>query len=375
MKLSFFTSLLFVAPLLVTAAFERDLSLGNKGADVTVLQQYLARDKALYPESVITGYFGNLTKAAVIRFQEREKISPAVGYVGPKTRARLNQLLRSRSTGTAEDLPSLLAQLEALQRALKELQNATTTPTAADIVPPSFTQGPNVTLDLPSASSPFGVKAPVKVTINWATNEPSAPSSLTCTPELAISGLSLQATYWAKTGGPHQCTLAVEDPSKNTAAKTFSFEVPGWVGVSGTSTIALAELTKLGELTVTNAASTSVIAFRINVDIEDALDAPNSRNKNYKLILRNGTSNADPILTNLDVFLHSQQPQIDSFHRHSVALYAGVAIPPGEAKTFSLWLEGLTGPLYGGFIRFKVPTIVTIPETSLLGNAEFNFTK
>lgn len=374
MKLSLFTSFLLVAPLLVTAAFERDLSLGSKGSDVTELQQYLARDKALYPESVITGYFGNLTKAAVIRFQEREKISPAVGYVGPKTRARLNQLSASPA-GPSGDLPSLILQLEALQRALKALQSGTSSATTTDSTPPSFTKGPSVTLGAPTVSSPFGEKAPVKVTIDWSTDEPSAPQSLACTPELAISGLSLQATYWAKTGGVHQCTLSVEDPSKNKTSKIFSFDVPGWITVSGTSTVALAESAKLGELTVTNAATTSIVAFRINVDIEDALDAPNSRGKNYKLILKNGPSSSDPVLTNLDVFLHSQQPQLGSFHRHSVSLYAGIPIEPGSAKTFSIWIEGLTGPLHGGFLRFKIPAVTTIPDAALVGTAEFNFTK
>ncbi|MEN9647335.1 MAG: hypothetical protein RLY57_139, partial [Candidatus Parcubacteria bacterium] len=35
----------------------------------------------------VSGYFGQLTKDAVIEFQKAKGISPAVGYVGVKTRA------------------------------------------------------------------------------------------------------------------------------------------------------------------------------------------------------------------------------------------------------------------------------------------------
>lgn len=369
-------SLLFIFPAVsFGASLSEDLSLGSRGDEVKILQEFLARDPAVYPEKLITGTFGKLTEAAVIRFQKKEAISPAAGYVGPKTRGRLNELFGlTTAISAAGDLPALIKQLEALQRALAELQNATSTPaatTTADTIPPVFTSGPGVMLGTPSLGSPFGVAAPVKVSIDWATNEPSAPSAFSCTPELAVSGLSLQATYWAKTGGTHRCVLTVEDPAKNTAIKEFSFSVPAWVGISGTSTVPLAESSKLGDFTVTNASSSSVIVFRVTVSIEENLDAPNSRGTNYKLILRNGTTTSDPTLTKLDVYLHSEPPALGSFRSHSVDLYAGVTVDPGSTKSFGLWVEGLTGPLHRGKIKLSIPTISTIPDAAIIGNSEF----
>ena len=61
----------------------KDLKTGRRGMDVTALQNLLGVSPA-------TGYFGELTKAAVIKYQMNRGISPATGYVGAKTRASLN---------------------------------------------------------------------------------------------------------------------------------------------------------------------------------------------------------------------------------------------------------------------------------------------
>ena len=62
--------------------FSKDLTVGSSGADVTALQNALAVSPA-------TGYFGSITKAAVVAYQKAHGIS-ATGYVGPLTRASLN---------------------------------------------------------------------------------------------------------------------------------------------------------------------------------------------------------------------------------------------------------------------------------------------
>ncbi|MFH1188373.1 MAG: carboxypeptidase regulatory-like domain-containing protein [bacterium] len=71
---------------------------GLENADVRALQTFLKNQgNDVYPEGLVTGYFGGLTEKAVQRFQEKHGIASSgdqgYGYVGPKTRAAINSLL------------------------------------------------------------------------------------------------------------------------------------------------------------------------------------------------------------------------------------------------------------------------------------------
>ncbi len=74
-----------------TTALTRDLTIGSQGADVTALQEWLYREGHMTTKS--SGYFDNKTQLGVISFQLKYKITPANGYVGPITRAKLNSLM------------------------------------------------------------------------------------------------------------------------------------------------------------------------------------------------------------------------------------------------------------------------------------------
>jgi peptidoglycan hydrolase-like protein with peptidoglycan-binding domain len=80
------------------------LDIGSEGAEVTALQQLL-KDTGYYTGPV-TGYFGPLTKAAVISFQKAKDIEPYPGWVGPGTRTVLNTLYKSSSSYTAPTVPT-----------------------------------------------------------------------------------------------------------------------------------------------------------------------------------------------------------------------------------------------------------------------------
>ena len=68
--------------------FTKPLAIGSRGEEVRELQMRLrALDYFDYPE--ITGYFGPVTEASVVKFQTANGIDP-IGIVGPKTRAALN---------------------------------------------------------------------------------------------------------------------------------------------------------------------------------------------------------------------------------------------------------------------------------------------
>ncbi len=79
-----------------TTTFARDLTLGSNGVDVAIMQQLLIRRggvaAAALARAGATGYFGPITQNALIEFQKSTGITPAVGYFGPKTRARINAL-------------------------------------------------------------------------------------------------------------------------------------------------------------------------------------------------------------------------------------------------------------------------------------------
>ena len=69
--------------------------ISNRSA-VSCLQQFLkSQGSDIYPEGLVTGFFGNLTKTAVINFQKKYNILQT-GFVGILTREKINQLLNGR---------------------------------------------------------------------------------------------------------------------------------------------------------------------------------------------------------------------------------------------------------------------------------------
>jgi len=89
----------------VTGCFTKDLSKGMKDAEVTTLQQVLKTDSSIYPEGLVTGYFGSLTEAAVKKFQAKYGITQT-GTVGPVTRAKLNALYCGTAQQTTTVAPT-----------------------------------------------------------------------------------------------------------------------------------------------------------------------------------------------------------------------------------------------------------------------------
>jgi len=83
--------------------FVQDLYFGMKEEpQVSCLQEFLeGQGEEIYPEALVTGNFLTLTRNAVIRFQEKYAsdilnplgLSKGTGYVGEKTREKINQIL------------------------------------------------------------------------------------------------------------------------------------------------------------------------------------------------------------------------------------------------------------------------------------------
>lgn len=86
-----------------------NLRTGSQGVEVQELQKCLARFPDIYPEGTVSGYFGQLTKTAIIDFQEKyasEILTPfglkqGTGEVRAKTREKLNELCYTQT----EEIP------------------------------------------------------------------------------------------------------------------------------------------------------------------------------------------------------------------------------------------------------------------------------
>ncbi len=79
--------------------FNKNLTVGARGADVTALQDRLTAE-GVYTYGVSTGYFGTVTKNAVKAYQAKYSISPVSGFVGPLTRASLNNAAPTTTSTT-----------------------------------------------------------------------------------------------------------------------------------------------------------------------------------------------------------------------------------------------------------------------------------
>ena len=79
-------------------ALTQNLSRGMENEEVRALQAFLARDPSVYPEAIVSGFYGRLTELAVQRWQEKHAVvtsgtpsTTGYGVVGPKTRAAMQQ--------------------------------------------------------------------------------------------------------------------------------------------------------------------------------------------------------------------------------------------------------------------------------------------
>ena len=70
-------------------SFDTNLYFGLRGDKVVALQEFMI-SKGHLAAGLNTGYFGPLTKAAVMAYQTAKSITPVAGYFGPLTRAAAN---------------------------------------------------------------------------------------------------------------------------------------------------------------------------------------------------------------------------------------------------------------------------------------------
>ncbi len=174
-----------------TVTLLQTLKQGSSGDDVKILQALLAADPDIYPDGIISGYFGPKTAAAVAKFQRKNGLE-SVGHVGPKTLQKLNEALMQtpvalQSGTTTGSMPCAIVPPGHLIAPgwLKKNGNQ------APVVPPCQTLPPGIakkitgtsTIPVPPATTTPDTIAPVisgvslsavastSATISWNTNE------------------------------------------------------------------------------------------------------------------------------------------------------------------------------------------------------------
>jgi len=115
------------------------LEFGDKGSEVAALQNQLAKLNLMHAHEV-DGYFGKITKNAVIGFQRRHNLT-ADGIVGPGTKAKLRAVLEAEqkifATLSETETESAVAPLtEKIKDAGKQVENVV--PGGGSIVEETF---------------------------------------------------------------------------------------------------------------------------------------------------------------------------------------------------------------------------------------------
>ena len=197
----------------------KQLRRGMTGDDVKLLQEFLATDPDIYPEGLITGYFGPLTERAVKKLQKRMCLDQ-VGNVGPKTMWRINELL-TEGAGASGKIPPGLLIAPGIQKKL--CATATTTPDTivpviSDVMATSTTASTTqikwLTNELANSKVWYSTSTPV---VASAPTPAVSSSAYVLNHSISLSDLTASTTYYY--------LVASTDKSENTttsAEKLFT---------------------------------------------------------------------------------------------------------------------------------------------------------
>src|SRR3989344_9349368 len=148
--------------------FTKALQRGMTGNDVKELQEFLKKFPDIYPEGLVTGYFGPLTETAVKKLQEKQGIE-TVGVVGPKTLTKINELL-SEGAGASGVTPPGLLTAPGIQKKIEA--PAIATPPATTVTPLTATATTQATAAAISATATPASTASLVTTITSLPEKP-----------------------------------------------------------------------------------------------------------------------------------------------------------------------------------------------------------
>lgn len=298
------------------AVFEQDLYSGMfSNPDVKSLQEFLL-NQGFY-NGPITGNFLSQTKQALIKFQEKEHITPSNGYLGPKTRSRINTRTKIKILSNEDQMESLRSQIKILQAQLANL-------TAQQQAVPSFTPVPSLTPTTTPVSSPSPSQTP-------------PPPVATTTPVIPVAELRI------------------------TGSSTQSFP-----------SVVISPL-KLGDIVISNTTNRVFLFNQIILDIYEALNSTLNRNKTVLFKLRDGTTTFDDLISQTKFDINREPPGVGEENRRQVSVSFPRIIQPGQTYISSLWIEDLDYVISGS-LRVQVFDVLVSDAPAPKGNFTFTLT-
>lgn len=387
--------LLFLPVSALAAGFERDLYFGLKNSpDIKSLQEFL-QGQGLY-SGPVNGNFFSLTREAVKKFQQKEGITPAAGYFGTRTQARVNTILgvvgartipvvSPKVTQPVVTRELILVQLQELQARLKALQEkaeaeqAAVNSTATALI---FTKKPGVASRGFISDPPLGAHYPYRVTFDWDVNAvgPSeefiyySPILKTAKPFARLRS----AEYYPEPNNNYAISVEVKDKSGSKAVGDFTFSTPSWVSVSGqaTSTFPGVEATffKIGEFTVYNGSSSDVLFANFETEIVDQMESTPNRNRKVSFLLKDGTTTIDSLISQTEFTFVLASPTIGQPYIAPLNLPFNVKLKPGEEKIISLWVEQMKY-VRSGTLQIRVTKTAVVTDTPIVGKWNFALTR
>lgn len=159
-----------------------ELRKGMTSDEIKAVQQILATDPTIYPEGLITGYFGPATERALNRFREKYGVKEDSDKIGPKTLEEIMKRFEERNeirlengkkcviippghliapgllkkttstTSTISDIPQCQVIPDGIQKLMRLRLNWQPNPTPTSTPTPTPTSTPTPTLTPPSTS-------------------------------------------------------------------------------------------------------------------------------------------------------------------------------------------------------------------------------
>jgi len=154
-----------------TLSMIKQLNVGSKGEDVKLLQKILATDPEIYPKGYITGFFGQLTKEAVKKFQQKAGINEEDGSVKDKTLSKINEILKEGAGSSGKVPPGLL-----IAPGIKKKLGFQPQPLPGQILPPGIAKKLGLTATGDTLAPVISLISAINTTsssamISWKTNE------------------------------------------------------------------------------------------------------------------------------------------------------------------------------------------------------------